>query len=252
MKKLKQLVRNLLSIFHLDLIHEFSVVENDALIKKEFGEIWDIVKPYTEVSLERGFALYKSVEYIIKNNIKGDFVECGVANGGCAMIIAFTLKKLSIDGRKIYLYDTYEGMAEPSEFDKTEGNTINVQEKWKNNVSSEGGNNWMRFTLETVKENMQKTGFSESQIVYVKGMVEDTVPQTIPSEISLLRLDTDFYESTKHELEHLYPLLSKGGVLLLDDYGSWLGAKKAVDEYFINKPMLLNRVDRDGRVGIKM
>lgn len=168
------------------------------------------------------------------------------------MIIAFTLKKLSIDGRKIYLYDTYEGMAEPSEFDKTEGNTINVQEKWKNNVSSEGGNNWMRFTLETVKENMQKTGFSESQIVYVKGMVEDTVPQTIPSEISLLRLDTDFYESTKHELEHLYPLLSKGGVLLLDDYGSWLGAKKAVDEYFINKPMLLNRVDRDGRVGIKM
>ena len=80
------------------------------------------------------------------------------------------------------------------------------------------------------------------------------MPGYLPSGIALLRLDTDWYESTKHELEHLYPLLVSGGVIIIDDYGHWKGAKKAVDEYIKdnNLPLLLNRIDYTGRIGIKL
>jgi hypothetical protein len=86
------------------------------------------------------------------------------------------------------------------------------------------------------------------------GKVEDTIPADIPEKIALLRLDTDWYESTKHELIHLFPRLQKGGVLIIDDYGFWKGARKAVDEYFAenNIQILLNRIDDTGRMAIKL
>jgi len=87
----------------------------------------------------------------------------------------------------------------------------------------------------------------------VAGAVEDTLPDRAPMEIALLRLDTDWYASTKHELETLYPRLVSGGVLMLDDYGHWTGCRKAVDEYFAaNAPApLLNRIDYTARVATK-
>jgi O-methyltransferase len=83
--------------------------------------------------------------------------------------------------------------------------------------------------------------------------VEDTIPASVPEQIALLRLDTDWYESTKCELEILFPRLVKGGVIIIDDYGCWQGARKAVDEYFNknNIAILLNRMDDTGRIGIK-
>ena len=77
------------------------------------------------------------------------------------------------------------------------------------------------------------------------------IPKYLPGEIALLRLDTDWYKSTQHELIHLYPLLVGSGVLIIDDYGHWQGAKKAVDEYFSDKKILLNRIDYTGRISIK-
>ena len=99
---------------------------------------------------------------------------------------------------------------------------------------------------------MALTKYPENNIIYVKGKVEETIPKIIPSKIALLRLDTDWYESTKHELNHLYPILSKNGVLIIDDYGYWAGAKRAVDEYFFDEQILLNRIDSDARIGIKI
>lgn len=93
-----------------------------------------------------------------------------------------------------------------------------------------------------------------SNCFFVKGKVEDTVPEKAPDRISLLRLDTDWYESTYHGLLHLYPRLSVGGVLIIDDYGHWAGAKKAVDQYLNENhlKLLLNRIDDTGRIGVKL
>ena len=104
-----------------------------------------------------------------------------------------------------------------------------------------------------VRDYLLSSGYPEERLHFVAGRVEDTLPAQAPAEIALLRLDTDWYESTRHELVHLYPRLSEGGVLLVDDYGHWAGAKRAVDEYFATEapPLLLSRIDYTGRIGIK-
>ncbi|MGB9853033.1 MAG: TylF/MycF/NovP-related O-methyltransferase [Candidatus Kapaibacteriota bacterium] len=197
------------------------------------------------------YALYNAVEYIVKSGITGDFVECGVWKGGSTMLMALTLLKMKETNRKIYLYDTFEGMTQPTELDYEVSNNnaraIDVWQKYQKNDFNE----WCFASLPEVKNNMKLTGYPENNLVFVKGRVEETIPKTIPFEIALLRLDTDWYESTKHELLYLYPLLVKNGVLIIDDYGHWAGAKKAVDEYFYNKPILLNRIDYTGRIAIK-
>jgi hypothetical protein len=97
------------------------------------------------------------------------------------------------------------------------------------------------------------TGYDPAQIVFVKGKVEETLPDAAPSEIALLRLDTDWYESTCHEMIHLYPRLVHGGVLIIDDYGHWQDARRTVDEYISeNKLRLgLQRIDHTTRVAIR-
>jgi hypothetical protein len=104
-----------------------------------------------------------------------------------------------------------------------------------------------------VKETLRATGYPAERLHFVVGPVEETIPREVPPGIALLRLDTDWYESTKHELEHLYPLLADGGALIIDDYGHWEGCKRAVDEYFAASPppVLLSRIDYTGRVAIK-
>lgn len=197
------------------------------------------------------YALYKAVEYIVKAKIPGDFVECGVYKGGSAMIMTYTLLQMKEINRKIYLYDTYEGMSEPTEEDKKISSDNLAVDKWKSK-QKEQHNEWCFASLREVKNNLFSTGYPQKNLVFLKGKVENTIPKIMPSKIALLRLDTDWYESTKHELKHLFPVLTRHGVLILDDYGSWAGAKKAVDEYFKNKSILLNRIDSTGRVGIKI
>src|SRR5438034_593928 len=114
-------------------------------------------------------------------------------------------------------------------------------------------NVWAIAGLDDVREGMAETGYPAERVHFHPGRVEETIPGEAPAEIALLRLDTDWYESTRHELVHLYPRLSEGGVLLVDDYGHWAGAKRAVDEYFATEapPLLLSRIDYTGRIGIK-
>jgi O-methyltransferase len=221
-------------------------------IEHDFINMASLCSPYTMTSVERMYSIFKCVEYIIKSNIVGDFVECGVWKGGSAMMMAYTLLNLNTTDRTIYLYDTFEGMPEPSE------NDINLNHKSAKKIylskkNSENGSNWLRSELEDVKNNLYATGYPKDKIILVKGKVEQTIPSTGPEKIALLRLDTDWYESTKHELQHLYPILSERGVLIIDDYGHWLGCKQAVDEYVSenNINILLNRIDYTGRLGIK-
>lgn len=226
--------------------------ENDIDDDTDFIEIFAKAKPYTMVSRERSYALYNAIKYIIKNNIPGDFIECGVWRGGSAMIMMFTLMKYHAEPRKLWLYDTYAGMPLPTAEDVSLDQSVNANETWQK-IEETGGSKWDEASLEDVRNVLSKTGYPMNNIVFIQGKVEETIPQQISQSISLLRLDTDWYASTKHELEYLYPKLNQGGVLLIDDYGYWEGSRKAVDE-FLQKPgskILLNKT-HNGRIGVKV
>lgn len=205
----------------------------------------------TMTTVSRMYALYSAVRYVVENEIPGDFVECGVWKGGSSMLIALTLLELGCTDRKLYLYDTYAGMSEPTDRDRNIVGT-DPSEAWSRAQGSHY-NEWMYAPLQEVRRNMLSTGYPQQNVVFVQGKVEDTIPGIIPERVALLRLDTDWYESTYHELQHLYPRLTPQGVLLLDDYGFWQGAKEATDRYFQehNVRMLLNRIDFTGRIGVK-
>jgi hypothetical protein len=210
------------------------------------------VKLYTMTTPERLFALIQAVKYVVKNDIPGDIVECGVWRGGSMMTVAKTLLDLGCSDRQLYLFDTFEGMPRPQDVDVSYGGG-DATKKFEKRRITENSSRWAYASLDEVERTMYETGYDKAKISFVKGKVEETIPDNAPPIISLLRLDTDWYESTRHELIHLYPRLSHGGVIIIDDYGHWLGAKKAVDEYIEqnNICLLLNRLDYTGRIGVK-
>lgn len=223
-------------------------------ISKNNKNIYSELSKYTMTSQLRVDALIESVDYVINNNIEGSIVECGVWRGGSTMAVATRLdQKLNYD-KDIYLYDTFEGMTKPTKEDYSKlelEDPLTTFEKLKDNDNS---SNWCHASLDEVKNNFKNINYPFEKFHFIKGKVEDTIPNTIPEKISILRLDTDFYNSTKHELEHLFPRLVKNGILIIDDYGHWEGSKKAVDDY-IDKNQIkifLSRIDYSGRLGIKL
>jgi O-methyltransferase len=231
----------------------YKALDYDPIIDrdKDFISIYRKCKKYTMTSKERMYALYKATEYVVNSKIPGDFVECGVWKGGSVMLIAHTLLRLKVKNRKLYLYDTFTGMTKPSKEDYTLSDHKLAHLTWKQEVKTDY-NNWAYTPLSAVKKNLFGCGYPKNNIVFAKGRVEDTLPKKAPKHIALLRLDTDWYESTNHELIYLYPKISKGGILIIDDYGHFAGSKKAVDEYFAKKPLFLNRIDYSGRIGVKV
>lgn len=224
----------------------------DIATDTAFMDIYTKCKPFTMTSIERMYALYGAVEYVLQKNIPGDFCECGVWKGGSSMMIALTLRKNNINDRKIYLYDTFEGMSEPTEADKAiSGQSAETLLQSQDKMADQSI--WCYSSMDEVKKNLLSTGYPSNQLIFIKGKVEDTLPVQAPGSLALLRLDTDWYESTKIELEILYPSLQKAGVLIIDDFGHWQGAKKAVVEYFAkqNNGVLINRIDYTGRLILK-
>tara|TARA_B110000438_G_scaffold155075_1_gene148854 strand:+ start:2416 stop:3180 length:765 start_codon:yes stop_codon:yes gene_type:complete len=211
------------------------------------------VKPFTLTSNERLYSLIQSTKYLIDNSIFGDIVECGVWKGGSMMAVANKLLEENNQDRDLYLFDTYQGMSKPTDLDVSFEGKIS-RNQFEETKKGEDCSDWCFASLDEVKKNILKTGYDSEKLHFVKGKVEDTLPEYAPKQISLLRLDTDWYESTKHELVHLFPKLVSGGVLILDDYGYWAGAKKAVDEYISENKIkiLLNRIDETGRIAIKL
>jgi len=218
---------------------------------KPENKIIEQVKPYTMTSYERLFSLINAVRYIVTNNIFGSFVECGVWRGGSSMAIALTLLQQAKTDRDIYLFDTFEGMSEPREMDIDIHGRLAKEQfiRYKKNIDYA---DWCNASIEDVRKNLFDTGYPKDKIHFIKGKVEDTLPYSGLDIIALLRLDTDWYESTLHELNHLYPQIANAGICIIDDYGYWAGARKAVDEYFKGREnILLNRIDDTGRLIIK-
>ena len=212
------------------------------------------VDEFTMTSLERRYHLLQSVRYVAKHRIPGSIVECGVWRGGSMMLVAKTLIECGATDRDLYLYDTFEGMPPPTEADQdcfaqTAATRLRSEETTK---TSSGV--WAISGLEDVKHNMASVGYPEERLHFIRGKVESTIPACIPDQIAILRLDTDWYESTAHELIHLYPRLTVGGVLIIDDYGYWQGARKAVDEFLAvtSDRILLHRIDNSSRAFVKL
>jgi|SRR5579864_561953 len=217
-----------------------------------FPPLYEACRDATMTSVERLYALYKAVEYVVRADIPGDFVECGVWRGGSVMMMALALQAFGGVGRRLHCFDTFEGMPLPSERDIRHDTGEPAVDLLAQNPDRESGF-WARAPLEEVQRNLARTGYPADLILYCRGRVEDTLPASAPETVALLRLDTDWYHSTKHELLCLYPRVAAGGVLIIDDYGFFRGARQATDEYFAESgaPMLLNRIDNTGRIGVK-
>lgn len=210
-------------------------------------------KELTGVSRERAFANLMACKYAIERNIGGAFVECGVWRGGNA-IIAAALFRLYGRSREVILFDTFNGMVAPTDEDKEIATGAYARTEF-DRFQGTDHNAWCYASLDDVKQNFANFGLLDDNIKFVRGDVLETLSQecNLPECISVLRLDTDWYESTKKELEILYPRLSMGGVLLIDDYGHWSGSKRATDEYFAacrNRPFL-QYTDYTGRAAVK-
>jgi O-methyltransferase len=207
---------------------------------------------FTLTSASRQVALLEAVRYVVQRNIPGAFVECGVWRGGSAMIIAMALVEAGVLDRDLYLCDTYDGMTPPTDLDRSlDGRT--AREQLAVESRDDASSVWCRVSLEEVRRNMASTGYPMERIHLVAGPVEHTIPAHAPAAVALLRLDTDWYASTRHELHHLFPRVSPNGIVILDDYGHWQGVRRAVDEYLQGCPShyLMHRLDYTGRLLIK-
>jgi O-methyltransferase len=252
---MKNAIRGVFRRLGYDIVNRSQPLPNlEAGLHPDIDEstamLCDYVKPFTLTNKERIYALRKSVEYIIKHNIEGAIVECGVWKGGSMMVVARTLIECGAK-RELWLFDTFEGMSDPTSVDNdfTGRSAAELMEGYRKSTNQ----TMATCSLDEVKRNLQLTGYDEDQILYIKGKVEDTVPAHAPDRIALLRLDTDWYESTYHELVHLYPRISVGGVLLIDDYGHFTGCRKAVDQYIDENHLriLLDRLDYTARICVK-
>jgi O-methyltransferase len=254
---LKKLVLTFFDRLGYQIVPKSAEADSYFDVDPTFFELYDKCRSFTMTSMGKMHGVYNAIAYIEKYDIPGDIVECGVWRGGSAMMAACSLRQLDSTDRHLYLYDTYDGMPLPGEqdvdaFEKKASDLLAECER-RPTTSDDPTNYWARVTIEEVRKNMLSTRYPEENIKFIKGKVEETIPGTMPERISVLRIDTDWFASTDHILRHLFPRLVPGGVLILDDYGYWKGARKAVDGYFDDSkaPILLNRLN-DGRIAIKI
>lgn len=222
----------------LDLIGQKQ--EYCDIIGDEFWSLVPLVYDYTELPIPVLFNLYSAARYILSAGIPGDFVECGVFMGGSIMMMEHVLLRHDpSQDRRVFALDTFSGFVRRSDgldVDIMTGAPVCLPDPFD---SSEGA-----------IENMTSVGFE--RLCVVKGDVLETIPTLGTQQISLLRLDTDTYDTTKFELEQLYDRVVPGGVVIVDDYGYTFGCKKAVDDFVPGRPILLQRINRNARSWIKL
>jgi len=218
-------------------------------IDEEAATIIAAARPFTMTSVDALFSLIEATRYVVGRQVPGAFVECGVWRGGSMVAVARTLQQLGTTDRHLWLYDTFEGMTEPAGSDvRYSGDRARAADLLAAEPVGDGDGIWCYSTLDEVRAAMADTGYPADHVHYVTGPVEKTIPGQVPDRIALLRLDTDWYESTRHELRHLMPLMTPRGVLIVDDYWYWQGCRQAVDEYLAETglPLLLTPVHITG------
>ena len=247
--KLKN-IYNILYLRILFYLHGKNSMDFPVEATEEEKEIIKLSDKYSMTGSLRMWALLQAVKKVIKNKIEGDIVECGVWKGGNLILCQKYLNLQNVN-IKIHGFDNFEGMVKPKEID-TDYRNVPASEMHSLFKKDKNKNSWAYCSLEEINKNINET-VPKHNIKLIKGIVEKTLlePKNLPDKISILRLDTDFYESTKIELEILYPKLVPGGFLIIDDYGHFKGCRKAVDEYFKDDLPYLHYVDYSCRVIIK-
>tara|TARA_B100000795_G_scaffold269457_1_gene258863 strand:+ start:4759 stop:5529 length:771 start_codon:yes stop_codon:yes gene_type:complete len=256
MKKLKKVVHKFLALFNLKItkinygLKTFPIIE----ATKNEVELLSLSSKYSMTSLTRRWALINAIKYVKYEGIEGEFVECGVWKGGNLIIFNKLNEEYNLK-KDIFGFDTFMGMSEPTIHDNNYLD-VNAKKEWDRDKDNNVNHSFNCYSsLDEVRNNIinnSKDGLLKNTKL-IKGKVEETlsIGKNLPEKISILRLDTDWYESTKKELEILYPRLVKGGVLIIDDYGQWKGSRKAVDEYFENKDIIKHFIDFSCRMIIK-
>ena len=244
---MKNLVNRFLRFFlgyEIIKAHRFA---HDASYSPVEKEIYTLCKSRTMTNPNSISNLISATDYLTKAKIEGAYVECGVWRGGSSMAFCLATLRNDLDRREVFLYDTFEGYLGTSKED------FQIQDKKTPSELYRKDKNYLCYAgLEDVKFGIDSTGYPNELLHYVIGDVQKTIPKTLPKSIALLRLDTDYFESTMHELTYLYPLLSPGGVVIIDDYDHWNGSRQACDSYFhkLEENILLIRME-SGRMFIK-
>ncbi len=256
---LKKIVQNTLSTFGYEIRRTSKSSANRSMpveLNLAEREIVNYImsNKLTMVSYERLWATIMACKYVVDRGIEGDFVECGVWRGGNALAAA-EIFRLYKSERKVWLFDTFKGMTAPTDVDVRASDGRAAKEQYEDEQRG-GHNEWCFASIEDVRRNFHDRGLA-SNVNFIEGDVCQTLngdESSLPNKISVLRLDTDWYESTKKELEVLYPRLTIGGCLLVDDYGHWSGSRRAVDEYFLKNQSrpFLHCIDYTGRVAVKV
>jgi SAM-dependent methyltransferase len=251
---IKKFTQSLLGSFGLKIIK----LENDLFNKtpveasNDEKELIKLIRKYSMNSSLRSWVLIVALKEIFEKNIEGDFVETGVWKGGNLILFKKYIQKYNLKDRKIFGYDTFEGMAEPTMYDKDFKN-ISALEYVRNKKIENYSSYHSKINLDQVKENFIKETGDIDNLLLFKGRTNDTLQKNnkVPDKIAILKLGTCFYESPKFELEIMYEKLQKGGYLIVDDYGWWKGAKLAFDDFFKNNKHNLHFVDHTSRFFIK-
>lgn len=180
------------------------------------------------------YSTYELAREIIDKNIKGCFVECGVAAGAQIMVMKLALGE---SDKKIYAFDSFEGIPLAGEFDETQPGIGEIKhDKMLPESERLVSSGITAHSRENVIENFRKNELSTNNVIFIKGWFQETLPIWVTGigKISLLRLDGDLYESTMVCLKYLYPKVLVGGIVIIDDF-ALAGARKAVYDYFENK-----------------
>lgn len=210
---------------------ELESVNYPDILNEEFWEVARLVWDYTMLNVSRLYNYYGSIRYALQNDIEGDVVECGVALGGSVMMAMEILARHDrSQSKKVVALDTFSGfVADDYSMDVNTIDGARIGKPWKN------------FYDKSFR-NMSSINFD--RLVTVQGDVAETLPTLDTKSISVLRLDTDTYKTTKIELEHLYDRVTRNGVVIIDDYGFGIGCRKAVDDFVVDKGVLLQRIDK--------
>jgi hypothetical protein len=245
---LRNKINKILSLFNLKL-SKFHYLPIET--HKEIKKFIIISSKFSMTGHLRMFLLSQAVLNAKNNNLEGDFVECGVWRGGNILLYKLLNDFYNLN-KSIFAYDTFEGMTSPEDIDINFKGNYAYKLLQENKKSENQKNTHCIAKIDTVKKNILRYSNLEN-IIFITGPVEKTLllEKNLPKKISVLRLDTDWYASTKVELEILYPRLVHGGVLIIDDYGHWKGSQKATDEFFVNKKKWLHVCDYGCRYLIK-
>lgn len=205
----------------------------------EFDATFRRIRSISMVSHARLHSLHESVRYVVRNNIPGDIVECGVARGGSAAVMALALQCLRAQ-RRMWLFDTFSGLPEPTAADPDYAIARNYTGLYGT-------------AADEIRASFVRLGIATDNIEFVPGLFQQTLASSRVSQIAVLHVDGDWYESVKTTMEAFYDRVSPLGIIQFDDYGHWLGANKAINEFMSQRAIKvpLEYIDFSGRRMIK-